>query len=719
MWERIISPTESSGYTSPNEVSVAVAPNGDVVVGAALQETNVGERNFMLTKFKWPSGVVDSTFGTNGLVETDLGSDDVLRSLAVQADGKIVAAGSRGSAGTATQNFAVVRYMPDGTLDPTFGSGGIVTSAFDGIGSSVVVQPDDGKIVLVGTVPNGDMEVARFNPDGALDATFGSAGLALISFCSSSNCQRAEGVALDTAHRIVIAGYALDPVGTVASEGFAVARLLPDGSLDATFGTGGKVRTRLGNPTDRAYGSGVAIQTDGKIVVTGTVYAQTTAPRSFGLARYLGPPTHTLTVLPVSGQGSVASTPPGIACPTECSQAYVDGTSVTLTATPTAGWALSLWSGDCAGTVGTTCSLRMDQDHSVSATFVEVPRTLTVTVNGQGSVSSTPPGIACPTDCSETYATSASVILAATPSPGWIFASWSGGSCAGATTTTCAVTVSQSQTVTATFVRASTLTVTVRGNGSVASTPPGIACPTDCSQAYANGTSVTLTATSSPGWTFAKWSGGSCAPAATSCAVAMSQNRTVTATFNLGNCTLTGSSGNDVLTGTPGDDKICGLGGNDVINGLGGKDLILGGQGDDTIFGGAGNDRIHGGMGSDHINGGLGDDQLQAALGDDTVSGGAGNDDVTGGEGKDQLGGDAGVDTLNGGGGDDILTGGTEHDVLTGAAGRDTLRGQAGPDDLLGGAGDDKLDGGPNIDLCNGGTGTDSGVACETSIGIP
>jgi uncharacterized delta-60 repeat protein len=718
-WERVISPAESSGWTSPNEVSVAVAPNGDVVVGAALQSaTTISERNFMLTKFKWPSGAVDSTFGTNGLVQTDLGSDDMLRSVSVQADGKIVAAGSRGSAGSATQNFAVVRYMPDGTLDSTFGSGGIVTSAFDGIGSSVLVQPHDGKIVLGGTVPNGAMEVARFNPDGSLDASFGSAGLALISFCPSSNCQRGEAVALDTANRIVVAGHALDSVGTIASEGFAVARLLPDGSLDATFGTAGKVRTLLGNPTDRSYGRDVAIQTDGKIVVAGTVWAQTAAPRSFGLARYLsGLLTHTLTAT-VNGQGSISSTPPGIACQTDCTEAYADQTSVTLTATPAPGWTFASWSGDCAGTIGSTCSLRMDQDHSAAATFIPVPPTLTVTVRGRGSVSSTPPGIACPTDCSEAYASNTRVILTAKPTPGWTFTSWSGGGCSGATTT-CAVTISQSQTVVATFLQATTLTVAIRGRGSVSSTPRGIACPTDCSEAYANSTRVILTAKPTPGWTFTRWSVGSCPGATTTCAITTRQSQTVTATFNLGNCRVTGTDGPDVLTGTPGDDKICGLGGNDMINGLGGDDLILGGRGDDTVFGGAGNDRIHGGVGSDHINGGLGDDQLEAALGDDTVSGGAGKDDVTGGEGKDQLEGNAGVDTLNGGGDDDTLIGGTEHDVLTGAAGRDTLQGQAGPDDLLGGAGDDKLDGGPHIDLCNGGSGTDTGVACETRIGIP
>jgi uncharacterized delta-60 repeat protein len=643
-WERIISSTESSGFTSPNEVSVAVAPDGDIVVGAALQGPGVGDRNFVLTKFLWPDGRVDPNFGTNGLVTTDLGSDDVLRSLAVQADGKIVAAGNRLVAGSGAQNFAIVRYLPSGALDPTFGSGGVVTTAFEGIGRSVVVQPDDGKIVVGGSIPGGAMEVARFNPDGALDASFGNAGLALVSFCSSTDCQGGGAVALDTAHRIVIAGFALDAAGTFTSEGFAVARLLPDGSLDATFGTAGMVRTRLGNPTDRAYGRDVAIQTDGKIVVAGTVHSPETAGRSFGLARYLGPTTHTLTTA-VNGQGSVSSLPPGIACPTDCSEAYAEGALVNLTASPAPGWTFMSWSGDCAAT---TCSLSMDQDHSVSATFVPVPTHV--------------------------------------------------------------------------------LTVAVSGQGSVASTPPGIACPADCSEIYAGGTLVNLTATPAFGWVFFGWSGGSCSGAATTCAVTMSQNQTVTATFNLGDCTRTGTPGNDVLTGTSGPDKICGLGGNDIINGLGGDDLLLGGPGNDNISAGAGLDRVDGGMGVDAIDGGAGNDRIAAAEGNDNVIGGAGNDDVTGGAGNDRidgglgddrLEGDAGSDIVIGGAGDDTLTGGAGADALDGGAGRDTLQGQAGLDALLGGAGDDKLDGGPNIDLCSGGAGTDSGVACEIRIGIP
>jgi uncharacterized delta-60 repeat protein len=447
--------------------------------------------------------------------------------------------------------------MPDGTLDPTFGSGGIVTTAFDGIGSSVVVQPDDGKIVVGGTVPGGAMEVARFNPDGALDASFGNAGRALISFCSlADNCLGGEAVgevALDAAHRIVIAGYAGDP--TVASERFAVARLLPDGSLDATFGTAGKVRTRLGNPTDRAFGTDVAIQNDGRIVVAGTVFSPPTG-LSFGLARYLGPLT----------------------------------------------------------------------------------QTLTVTVSGQGSVSSTPPGIGCPTDCSEAYAGTTPVTLSATPAAGWTFASWSGGGCSGPTT--CTITVDQDQTVVATFnpVPMYTLTVAPSGQGSVSSTPPGVACPTDCSEAYPEHTPVTLTATPAAGWTFANWSGGGCSGAST-CTITMDQDQTVTATFNLGACTNTGTPGNDVLTGTSSRDTICGLGGNDIINGLGGDDLLLGGPGNDDISGGAGLDHVDGGTGSDTINGSAGNDVLEADDGNDRVNGGAGNDDVTGGAGNDRIDG--------------------------------------------------------------------------------
>lgn len=150
----------------------------------------------------------------------------------------------------------------------------------------------------------------------------------------------------------------------------------------------------------------------------------------------------------VVGSGAVTSSPPGIDCPADCSEDYPDGEGVDLTATPSPGFELASWSGDCSG--AGACQVTMTQNRAVTATFqpVVVPRTLTVTVTGPGSVSSTPPGISCPGDCSEDYQEGEVVSLAAAPGPDAHLVSWSG-DCTG--TGACEVTMSIDRTVAADF----------------------------------------------------------------------------------------------------------------------------------------------------------------------------------------------------------------------------------------------------------------------------
>ncbi len=233
---------------------------------------------------------------------------------------------------------------------------------------------------------------------------------------------------------------------------------------------------------------------------------------------------YTLTVSK-RGNGTVSSTPAGINCGTDCSEGYASGTVVRLTATPATGSIFAGWSGACSG--AGACQVTMSQARSVSATFT-VPYTLTVGKRGNGTVSSTPAGINCGTDCSEGYASGTVVRLTATPATGSIFAGWSG-ACSGAGA--CQVTMSQARSVSATFTVPYTLTVSKRGNGTVSSTPAGINCGTDCSEGYASGTVVRLTATPATGSIFAGWS-GACSGAG-ACQVTMNQARSVSATFTL------------------------------------------------------------------------------------------------------------------------------------------------------------------------------------------
>jgi Divergent InlB B-repeat domain len=229
-----------------------------------------------------------------------------------------------------------------------------------------------------------------------------------------------------------------------------------------------------------------------------------------------------------TGSGTVTSSPAGINCGGTCSAEFVEGETVTLTAAPASG-----------SEVGDECEVTIERETTVTAIFdLEPPAPkfkLTVKEEGTGTgkVTSSPAGIECSPTCSAEFTEGTEVTLSASASVGSEFAGWSGSGCTG--TGTCKVTMSAAKEVTATFnvepASEFALTVALAGSGSgaVTSSPAGINCGIDCSEAYAAGTEVTLTATPASGSTFAGWS-GDCTGSG-SCKVTMSQARSVTATF--------------------------------------------------------------------------------------------------------------------------------------------------------------------------------------------
>ena len=233
-------------------------------------------------------GALDSAFSGDGKVTTDFAKKvDLVQGVAVQADDKVVAVGWVNIGGA--YRFGLARYNDDGSLDTTFGTGGRVTTAFGGFedtASAVAIQPD-GKIVVAGTTDsNGNLNyqfaVARYNADGTLDTSFGAGGKVTTAFFGTYNS--AHAVVVQPDGRIVVAGFAGNSFAGLFDGRFGVARFNANGTLDTTgFGNGtGKVITDFGGTMSNA--TSVALQEDGKIVVAGVSNAGTSD--DFAIARY-------------------------------------------------------------------------------------------------------------------------------------------------------------------------------------------------------------------------------------------------------------------------------------------------------------------------------------------------------------------------------------------------------------------------------------------------
>ena len=279
-------------------------------------------------------------------------------------------------------------------------------------------------------------------------------------------------------------------------------------------------------------------------------------------------PTAVITLV-VTGGGAVTSSPAGITCGSICAGAFNVGTSVTLTATPSANQAFAGWGGACTGTGA--CVVTADVSKGVTASFVPVKHALNVSIASgpAGSVSSSVAGINCPGDCSEEFDHDTVVSLNANPPLNVKFGHWSG-DCIGTDATACVVTMDAARNVTAHFEMIQ-YTVTAAksgsGTGSVTSTPAGINCGATCSAEVNSGDSITLTAAASADSTFAGWSGGGCYGVGT-CVVTPTAATSVTATFTLSTYTLSvtnAGAGDGTVTSAPSGIN-CGIDCNEVYN---------------------------------------------------------------------------------------------------------------------------------------------------------
>src|SRR6266542_3914997 len=270
--------TTAVGARDCHGQGMALQSDGKIVV-AGYSFNAGGYCSFTVLRYG-ADGSLDTSFADSGKVTTNIGTKNAsAESVTIQSDGKIVVAGSFNAS---NNDFAVVRYSVNGTLDTSFNKTGKATADFgaDDFGRSVGMH-GDGKIVVTGYATAGNTEkfaLARYNADGTLDTSFGGTGRVMTDVgISGSN---ATGVALQKDGKIVAAGYAVKNNGR--DYDFACLRYNTDGSLDQGFGDQGKVTTVVGQGDDKA--NAVAVQSDGKIIVAGSAYVGDDS--QFAVVRY-------------------------------------------------------------------------------------------------------------------------------------------------------------------------------------------------------------------------------------------------------------------------------------------------------------------------------------------------------------------------------------------------------------------------------------------------
>ncbi|MCP3952001.1 MAG: BspA family leucine-rich repeat surface protein, partial [Desulfobacterales bacterium] len=269
--------TDPSASGGGRARAITVQDDGQIVV---IGNSAGGQNDFTVIRYN-ANGSLDTGFGGgDGIAATDLfsaGNHDYAMSVAIQADGKILLGGAR-LGGASSYDFVLARYDTDGTLDTGFGGGnGYVMTEVGGDDQSysTVVQAD-GKIVLIGWTDN-DIALVRYNSDGTLDTDYGTGGKVISDL--SGNTDKGYAAALQTDGKIVVAGYSNNGV----DNDFMLARYDTDGNLDTSFGGGdGFTTTAIGSGDDIAWS--LALQADGKIVLAGQSHNDT--DYDFAYARY-------------------------------------------------------------------------------------------------------------------------------------------------------------------------------------------------------------------------------------------------------------------------------------------------------------------------------------------------------------------------------------------------------------------------------------------------
>ena len=512
-----------------------VLPDGRIAIAGSSTD---GTNSPVLARLN-PDGTTDTSLAPGGFIAYAVPGGMLVDGFLRQADGKLVISGKLLGA---TAGVTLLRLNNDGSPDANFGIGGRVATslALGGMGNLAVQS--DGKLIVVTTSTDfKSLVLLRYLPNGTQDTAFGNAGFATASI--AMNLGFLGSMTVQQNDKIVVGGGVFKSAGsqTGDTEDLALARFLPDGTLDPSFGNGGLQVSNLGNTETVSW---VALQPDGKIVVAGRAlnWAGSSGTVSLVLARYQGDPTTIPTVVeyynPDLDNFFIT------ADPTE--QAFVDSGAVgrwqrTGNTFKAGGANLVCRFGGNSAINPATGIFFGPNSHFYTADFAECAGlkaifdpaakswrfesndfAITPAINGACSFNLVPifraynNGFTRGIDSNHRI-TSNPAAIEEVVTRGWINE--------GVVMCAPVSTISPPPTF--------TLTVTKAGDGSgtVTASPTGISCGATCFATYASATFVTLTATPAAGSTFSGWS-GACAGTG-SCIVTMDAAKAVTATFAL------------------------------------------------------------------------------------------------------------------------------------------------------------------------------------------
>jgi uncharacterized delta-60 repeat protein len=335
-WADVLARADLARVTGPQQTTTSRLPRrrrrvmlafalvavGVVVAGSALATRGYDPLGGLRATAGHRPGSLDTSFGRGGFVTTPIGDGAGASALAIQQDGKLVAAGTSNIGSDTDRHFALVRYHANGKLDGSFGTGGKATTTIGpgggvsfggphpgGAFANALAIQKDGKLVAAGACAAwpppgcGDFALARYNANGTLDTSFGRGGIVTTPIGDGVSA-----LAIQKDGKLVAAGRSAGPTGLGR---FALVRYNANGRLDTSFGRGGKATTQIAGTKRPGYGAGasaLAIQQDGKLVAAG--WSGNGYVGAFWLVRYNANGTLDTSF----GRGGKATTPTGT-CP--------------------------------------------------------------------------------------------------------------------------------------------------------------------------------------------------------------------------------------------------------------------------------------------------------------------------------------------------------------------------------------------------------------------